>query len=70
MIPAGSAIQPSVISCLLTGCDLCSIQLSGKKTSGWILSLHPGVGVGLAHDPEKWVGFSEKIMLKQKDRAG
>jgi hypothetical protein len=25
----------------------------------------------LEHDPEKWVpGFSEKIMLQQKDRAG
>jgi hypothetical protein len=24
----------------------------------------------LEHDPEKWVRFSEKIMLKQKDRAG
>jgi len=22
------------------------------------------------HDPEKWYRFSEKIMLKQKDRAG
>jgi len=29
----------------------------------------PDAASSLEHDPEKWVRFSEKIMLKQKDRA-
>jgi hypothetical protein len=57
------------------GLHLCRISSAVHSTTlpplqGAISGLAPRSGRVLEHDPEKWKRFSEKIMLKQKDRSG